>query len=246
MRMVTFSGRRLPHVLVLGIMAVLVPLATGHSAVAAATRSGDAEVVEAANRLRPVTAGTHESPFSIRLPQGATCPGDSMNDDWRVQTFVVPSTDDPGSLRYMVTGPEGPKDDARVALYTTEGRPYVNQLLGANSAPGQPGQIIELPAMSFRRLPIDYLPTGEYRVGVACTDYQGVTAMYWDTTILIESAPDAMSWKVLKTARNLDKGSNTIWIIVAVACGVVFAGSVVTFLRASRAQRVPADRESDR
>ena len=86
---------------------------------AAASRSGDAEAVQANNRLRPFTEGTHESAFSLRLPRGATCPGDSMNDDWRVQSFVVPSTDDPGALRYMVTGPEGPENDARVAIYTS-------------------------------------------------------------------------------------------------------------------------------
>ena len=222
-------------------VAVQIPVGT---AVAAARRSGDAEAVQANNRLRPFTAGTHESPFSLRLPRGATCPGDSMNDDWRVQSFVVPSTDDPGTLRYMVTGPEGPENDARVAIYTSEGRPYMNQLLGANSTPGQPGQIIELPSFSFKRLPIDYLPSGEYRMGVACTDGKGVTAQYWDTLISIESSPTSMQWTVLQKAKNLDKRSNTLWIVLAVVCVLVLIGSVATFVRASRAQRATAEKDA--
>ena len=216
------------------------------TAVAAARRSGDAEAVQANNRLRPFTEGTHESAFSLRLPRGATCPGDSMNDDWRVQSFVVPSTDDPGSLRYMVTGPEGPENDARVAIYTSEGRPYMNQLLGANSTPGQPGQIIESPSFSFKRLPIDYLPSGEYRMGVACTDGKGATAQYWDTLISIESSPTTMQWKVLQKAENLDKRSNTLWIVLAVVCVLVLVGSVATFVRTSRAQRATAEKDDPR
>lgn len=213
---------------------------------AAASRSGDAEAVQANNRLRPFTEGTHESAFSLRLPRGATCPGDSMNDDWRVQSFVVPSTDDPGALRYMVTGPEGPENDARVAIYTSEGRPYMNQLLGANSTPGQPGQIIELPSFSFKRLPIDYLPSGEYRMGIACTDGKGATAQYWDTLISIESSPTSMQWTVLQKAKNLDKRSNTLWIVLAVVCVLVLIGSVATFVRASRAQRATAEKDDPR
>ncbi|CAB4701300.1 MAG: hypothetical protein F2934_10325 [Actinobacteria bacterium] len=216
------------------------------TAVAAARRSGDAEAVQAKNRLRPFIEGTHESAFSLRLPRGATCPGDSMNDDWRVQSFVVPSTDDPGSLRYMVTGPEGPENDARVALYTSEGRPYMNQLLGANSEPGQPAQIIELPSFSFKRLPINYLPSGEYRMGVACTDGKGVTAQYWDTLISIESSPTTMQWRTLQKAENLDKRSNTLWIVLAVVCVLVLIVSVATFVRASRAQRATIEKDVPR
>lgn len=236
------SQRLTSRVSVVSLLALaatlLFPAAFAH---AAGKREGDVVVVNALHRLKPLSEGSHDTAFSLRLPTGATCPGDSMNDDWRVQTFVIPSNEDPGALRYAVTGPEGPEHDARVSLYTTEGRPYVNQLLGANTAPGQPGQIVELPPFSFKRLPVDYLPSGTYRVGIACTDYQSVTAKYWDTLVQLTASPKAMHWTALNTPNATSAaGISTVWIVVIVAGAVVLLGGAVLFRRArARGGRTP-------
>lgn len=207
----------------------------------AALREGSVIVVDAGDTRKTVSRGSHATPFSIRLPEGATCPGDSMHDDWRVQTFLVPITEDPGALTYTVavTGPDGPKDDARVSLYSTEGRPYVQQLLGANTAPGQPGEIPDLPALSFKRLPVDYLPTGDYRMGVACTDFEAKTATYWDTSVRITSSADAMTWTVIAEQPQTGDSSNGRWLsVLLVVLGAgLFGLAVVIWRRAGRGNR---------
>lgn len=213
-----------------------------------ATREGAAVVVDAADTRKSVSAGDHDTAFTLRLPTGATCPGDSMNDDWRVQTFVIPATDDPGMLTYTVavTGPDGPKDDARVALYSTEGRPYVHQMLGANAEPGHPGEIPMLPAFSFKRLPIDYLPTGEYLMGVACTDYASATQTYWATSIHINSSPTAMTWTVTAEQPASSGGSgSTFAVVLLVVLGAGLLGvAVVLWRRSSRRHGAQAQGET--
>ena len=83
-------------------------------------------------------------------------------------------------------------------------------------------------------------------MGIACTDGKGATAQYWDTLISIESSPTSMQWTVLQKAKNLDKRSNTLWIVLAVVCVLVLIGSVATFVRASRAQRATAEKDDPR
>jgi len=218
--------------------AVLLSLGMSATRADAAAREGTIIVVDASDTRRVLSDGEHGTAFSIRLPDDATCPGDSMHDDWRVQTFFVPATDDPGALTYTVavTGPDGPKDDARVSLYSTEGRPYVQQLLGANAAAGQPGEIPEFPALSFRRLPIDYLPTGDYLMGVACTDAESKTGTYWDTNVHVDSSPNSMRWTVTAAQPKAGNGlGGRPLVIVLVVLGLVLvAAAVVLWQRAAR------------
>lgn len=201
----------------------------------AASRAGQVVVVSAENSLQPEEAGEHTSTFSLRLPEGATCPGDSRNDDWRIQTFFVPTTDDPGSLTYYVTGPAGPEDDRRVSLYTVDGRPFVDELLAANARPGMPGEIPAFPAMSFKRLPVDYLPSGSYLLGVACTDRDGRTQKYWDTQVDVFQAPGAMNWRVTaQQPESLGEASRRWLVPVLIAAGAVLLAAAVLLWRSAR------------
>src|SRR5262245_682957 len=47
-----------------------------------------------------VDSGGSGAPFALRLPDGSTCPGDSANDNWRVDSFMVPSSVDPATLEF--------------------------------------------------------------------------------------------------------------------------------------------------
>jgi hypothetical protein len=142
-----------------------------------------------------LTSGDGNTVFGLRLPAGASCPGDSENDQWRVQTFIVPADVDPATLTYDSIGPVG---DGRFALYGIDTNPQVHGLTAPNGGTGLPGLIIGLRSMSFEVFPPGTLADGMYRIGVACT-YFRETASYWDTVIEIArdpaNRPAEMRWE---------------------------------------------------
>lgn len=211
---------------------------------AVATDAGDLLVVTGANSDNPLTEGDSNTVFSVRLPDGSTCPGDSANDDWRVQTFVVPASSDVGSLRYGATRPQG---DLMYALYTTEGRPFAQVLLNQNPAPGQPGDILPIPALSFAPFTPDLLPVGRYTIGVACSYYE-TGERYWDAQIELtedlDVEPGRRRWRVVATdgtaaapAVAADSGSGVA--LPAIAVGVALAGSALIAALVIRRRRTP-------
>lgn len=146
--------------------------------------AGSVEIVDADGA--PLRNGGSATPFRVQLPPAASCPGDSMSDQWRVQSFVVPIDADVTTLHYGVIGPDGP---SQYALFDIGTRPYANQLTMANGGPGVQGLISGVPVMSFGVLTPGLLPAGRYRIGIACTLF-GETGRYWDTEIVLEDAPD--------------------------------------------------------
>jgi hypothetical protein len=148
-------------------------------------RRGDLTLVEADRRGVVRESGGSATQFSVDLPKDSVCPGDSENDNWRLQTFIVPGDVDPGSLEYSVIGPTGTKQYAIYDIFTA---PVVDQLTVPNGEPGLPGRPTPFPPMSFAVFPPGEIPPGTYRIGVACT-YFGATANYWDTEIIIAAEP---------------------------------------------------------
>ena len=55
---------------------------------ATAERAGTAQIVTADDQ----SVGGSRTAFALRLPNGASCPGDSADDGYRVNSFVVPAT----------------------------------------------------------------------------------------------------------------------------------------------------------
>lgn len=215
------------------------------------TSSLHAQTVDAPERLGDVvivnenreelSEGNGTTVFGLQLPAGASCPGDSRNDQWRVQTFIVPSDVDPATLEFNSIGPEG---DGLYALYGLDTNPIVEVLTGPNGAPGLPGLIIGLRAASFEVFPPGTLPDGTYRVGAACTYFDDV-ASYWDTQMDIardpEDQPAEIRWQTASftgTSTTTGQGSNSsTGAIVAVAVLAVIAAGVF-FARRFRRQPV--------
>lgn len=190
---------------------------------------------EAANRV--LTEGGSTTSFGLQLPTGASCPGDSANDQWRVQTFIVPARVDPGTLTYNVVGPEG---EGVYALYGLDTNPLTSRLTAQNARPGTPGLITGLPSASFEVFPPGTLPVGEYRIGVACTFF-AETASYWDTAIEIISTPEDLPanlrWrltdaaKVAGDASTSTGGTNPTPVLLVAALGTVAGVFVVRRFR---------------
>ena len=167
------------------------------AAAQAPVRAGDALVVDAYSRTQALTHGSAFTEFSVRLPDNSTCPGDSAHDQWRVQSFIIPADADPVAIRYGAIGPE-PPGHGRYALFMLETTPFVHQLTRPNPGAGQPGVIQTMPPFNFTVVAGDGIPSGEYRVGAACT-YFGKTAKYWDTQIVISGSgvtAGQLSWRL--------------------------------------------------
>src|SRR5687768_17333907 len=50
----------------------------------------------------PLDEGGSATPFTLQLPVGAACTGDSASSDYRVQSYMVPSAVDPNTLTFGV------------------------------------------------------------------------------------------------------------------------------------------------
>lgn len=196
--------------------------------------AGSVTVVAGAESSQRRHGGGSDTEFSLQLPKGASCPGDSANDGYRVQTFIVPGTDDPGTLRYKSTKPDG---DGRYALYDTYTRPYVQGMTAEADSPGAPGLIIDIPTFSFAVFPPGELPAGRYRVGVACT-LINETKRFWGTEFELARAPDdppaEIHWTVVGTQNGLAPASQARVTVVLVALAVVAAAVVLVRRRDRR------------
>lgn len=156
--------------------------------------------------------GRGDTPFSVALAGPDECPGDSARDQYRIDSYMVPVDLDPAEIPFTGTGPMPPAfrayDDFRMPLYKLDSNPYAAELTAQATEPKGPGAIPPLGAFSFSfyvptpGMDADYpggLPSGEYRIGLACT-YAGRITNLWETTIEVVARPDeesvAVSWKV--------------------------------------------------
>ena len=212
--------------------------------------SGDVLVVDPTRRDVEVTGGDGYTEFTLRLPDGSTCPGDSASDQWRVQSFFIPVSDDPGSLSYGVIGPEGAH---QYALFGADAaaQSYDAVLLPLNSEAGQPGRIESPPAFSYAAIAGELVPTGTYRIGLACT-YFADTAKFWDTQIIImttssDGAPGQLTWRladppaVTETKNDSSTSKPLVGGVLVVLVLVLGGGSLVLRRRTRTTPRLPKE-----
>lgn len=227
-----------------GVVAVAAPAA---ASIDAPLDAGDAVVIDGADRLQEVGRGGSGAVFSLRLPDAAACPGDSLHDQWRVQSFMVPADVDLTTLQYGVVGPEG---EQHYALYDERTKPFVNELTRANEVAGQPGFIGDIPVFSFALFPAGTVAPGTYRIGLACTLLRE-TAKYWDAEIVIEADPSdqpaQLTWSVVggpdvesSGPANASSEAFPISTVLIVMAVVAFAIGVVAHFRQRRLPATPA------
>lgn len=152
---------------------------------AAAEDAGKVTVTQAGSTRR-ISAGQSSTPFDLRLPKGAACPGDSVDDDYRVQSFIVPVTTDLTGLRFKSQGPDVA---GGWALYKLTTSAYIQEQTADAPLPKEPGPILPLPTLTFEVFRVNELTPGSYRMGVACSRYND-TVRVWSAPINIVSDPD--------------------------------------------------------
>lgn len=140
--------------------------------------------------------GGSATAFSLRLAANAACSGDSAADGYRVQSYIVPKSVDPASLRFDANGPTPQSTGAThtQALFDIETTPYVNAQTAQKDDDFQFGRIINIPAFALGNdvWTIAELPAGEYNVGIACTlgpSSADQLDKFFNTVIQVEAAP---------------------------------------------------------
>jgi hypothetical protein len=226
----------------IGSCLLFMPTVTRAQAVDGGKDAGSVVIVEGANSDLELNEGDSTTPFSLRLPPDAACPGDTANDDWRVQSFMVPADTDVGSLRYRALRPDG---DAYRGLRYPDGSIFTQAATDPNSKAGQPGRITSIPPLTFKWWPAGTIPPGRYKIGIACTP--GATwkvEKYWDTEIEFSIAPDVnpggLKWTAIPSddpsasVATTSSGGGTTWIPVVVAAAAVATVVLVIRRRKSR------------
>lgn len=209
---------------------------------------GDVLPIDPADRTSALAGGASATQFELQLPADAACPGDSVHDQWRVQSFIVPVGDDPGVIPYGANGPEG-KD--QYALYELNTSPYTDILTRPNTVAGAPGVINAVPTLSFAVFPPGTLPTGRYRMGLACTLFRE-TSQYWDVEVDVTATPDdepgQMIWRLVDAPADailpsVADDDSTGWLLPA-AAGTTLAALAGAFWWRSRRRPTSRLKES--
>jgi hypothetical protein len=178
----------------------------------------------------PVVRGGSATEFSLELAEGAACPGDSASGDWRVQSFLVPAADDPGTFSYESTKPAGA---GRWALYPLDTRSYIDKLTAVAAEEGGEGVIDERPIFTFVLFPPNTLPDGTYRLGIACS-LRGETYRYWDNQIIITNTPEdqpaQLTWELVDSSSVSSGSSSSFPVLVIAGLGIAVAAVIVAFV----------------
>jgi len=191
-------------------------------------------------------AGGEDTEFSLRLPDGAACPGDSKDGNFRVTSYVVSASKDPAMLEFDTEGPQPqqfgpPQESFAMPLLDVFGSPYIVAMTADADPPGGPGPIINLPAFNFAAYDPagtgSEIPAGDYNVGIACfVPEQGRPALlqsYWNVEMTVTQSADdpaVMGWTVTQDVL-------TQTLLTVDPAGTAAAGAPVTLT----ASVTPAD-----
>ncbi|HEX4866596.1 MAG TPA: hypothetical protein VFV32_03120 [Acidimicrobiales bacterium] len=203
---------------------------------------GEAVVTAAGQRI---DGGGSATPFSLRLPGRAECPGDTAFEYWIVHSFMVPSSVDVTEIEFSGLGPDplafGDPATFRQPLYEEETTgSWVAVATGAVERKGEPGPIINVPTFSFGVFEPGMVPPGDYHIGLACVLGRKVGPV-WSADITItadpQDEPGGFRWTVVPDSTEADRGSSATPVVAAFGAAVLAAGLVKHRRRATTTPR---------
>jgi hypothetical protein len=173
---------------------------TGVSAVALAAPAGAATYEGAATLYNTTTSqpdsGGSGDNFTVNLPSGAACPGDTTSGGYLIDSYFVPQSTDVTSLSFT-----GGFPSTGYALYnSTNNHPF--EAANTNSGTGQIAgipQTLQFGAQVTRNHPTKatlLAGSGVWEVGIAC-DLNGVLTSYWNTEVTFTASntdPGGFTW----------------------------------------------------
>jgi LPXTG-motif cell wall-anchored protein len=209
----------------------------------ASAQSGEMGVATIRSRSgEPIDGGGSATEFTIDLPDGAECPGDSFNDDYRVGSYMLPATVDPFEVEWSGEGPHpyglGDYESFRQPLYDDLTSGYSSKLLAENDGPGQPGQILDFPAFTMDVFEPGMIAPGRYRIGIVCNYFAEVSTV-WNAEIEVvtdaQDAPAQIHWTVVDAQGAAPESGSSTASIVVVGLVVLLLGGLAAFIRRKQA-----------
>ena len=175
---------------------------------AAAVNAGTLTPEQSAGPLagQPITSGGSATAFALTPPSGAACTGDSATGNFRVQSYMVPSSVNPATLTFGAQGPipGGTGANLRQPLFSSAGSPVLNRTTAVEATPGSGGLLTGLPAISFAVFGANgptIVPAGTYNLGWACTvGAASATQLdrYWNVQLTFavtpNDSPSGITW----------------------------------------------------
>jgi hypothetical protein len=200
----------------------------GNAPASAATNAGAAEVV--GQNDAPLNSGGSATLFTLKLPDGAACPGDTAHKGYLLFSYTVPVEVAPDRVTFPSNSP-----NIGVDLIDTNGEPFVAQATGVDT-----GVVPQPPPFVWSRYDHhpEALPPGTYNVGLACV-YNYRVVKYWNarvTFVASDRDPGGFTWTASAPIRPSSGGSSgDPWIVVAAVAGaLVVAAGVGWWVRRGR------------
>jgi hypothetical protein len=221
-----------------GATAVLVP---GRADAAVVTNR---EAIVQPGTLTPLDGGGSATPYGVVLPAGASCPGDTAHDQYRVYSYLIPAGVALTSVSFKGILPRNYYGFIAYGAY-----------FGAvNTAEGT-GQIVGIPeSFVFSRLtPSDLFSShttsaATWEGGIACVNRQGVATDAWNTQFRFvrdSKDPGGFRWTVENPAL-VSAAGGTPWLWIGgglVALSVLSAVILLILLRRDPRQTDARDGE---
>jgi hypothetical protein len=175
--------------------------AAGVSPASASTLNGTATIANP-NDDSALASGGSETQYTITLPAGAACDGDTATDGYHVFSYLVRQGTNPTAISFA-TGLPSDYPDAPTGLFDATGNYY-----GPANTAVSTGQIISIPGnlefapMLTRGLPLTKLlytggTSGVWEAGIACANSTGAVTDYWNTAVTFTSSgsdPNGFTW----------------------------------------------------
>jgi hypothetical protein len=205
--------------------------------------AGSVVIVDPLNSEREYQRGDSTSAFTLRLPEGAACPGDSANDGWRVQSFIVPVGTDLAALVFAASRPDVGDPASSRSLREINDAIYTQRMTEPNQTTGAPGLILPLPPLTFAHFDTGTFPPGRYQIGVACTTPDWKVRRYWHAEIEFVPAPDVepggLRWTFLGDGEVIAGADDDFPVPAAGLAGVIGISAVIVGGVVLRRRRMP-------
>jgi hypothetical protein len=175
------------------------------AAMAAGVNSGTATPTNPSNNTA-ILSGGQATNWTLVLPSGAACSGDTANGGYHVFSYIVPGSVDPGSLTFSANGPS-----QGFPLFDTTAAPYT-----AKNTAVTTGQVINIPTFDYVQFDSTVLPAGDYNVGIACANSSGQGDKFWNISETFTSSNTDPNWWTAHPT-TVPAGGNGLMVPVGVA-----------------------------
>jgi len=205
----------------LGLAGALLFGALQGASASASTLGGTATIANPSNS-QPLASGGSTTLFTVTLPQGAACSGDTANNGYHVYSYLVPKGTTITSLTFVGQPSQG------YGLFDSGGNYY-----GPQNTAITTGQIVSIPnnfewapLVTGGVLTVAQL-SGVWEAGLACANSSGTLTDYWNTEVTFTASgsdPNGFTWAAVPGVPSLTPEASLAVVLPAAALAVLGVG----------------------